>query len=327
LIYSSYFSGTQTDSINFAAFTPTAIYVGGSAGSANLPGFAGYPQQCLPETYATRLSPDATEAGPSRVTPGKVLAYDAFAGTLIATNGTALFAVNPNAAQTPIACLLDSADLKPVSSIAPGELLTLFGEFSLGNPASPSAGQTSTSLDGVVVSVNGVAGPLLYVSGQQVNFQAPFGIAGGAQANIQFASSRSNISDSLTLPIVASNPAAFLNTATPSAALATCTMESGASVNGLLPLALNPDGSVNTCLNPVAAGSTVSLFLNGLGATPPVVSAKGAAVLSVSPADAISAVWQVNIQLPATAGSGGNQITLTAGGTQVRDANLVVWVK
>ena len=32
LIYSSYFSGTQTDNINFAAFTPSQIYIGGSAG-------------------------------------------------------------------------------------------------------------------------------------------------------------------------------------------------------------------------------------------------------------------------------------------------------
>jgi hypothetical protein len=44
LIYSSYFSGTQMDTINFAAFTPEAIYLGGSAGSADLPGLVGYPQ-------------------------------------------------------------------------------------------------------------------------------------------------------------------------------------------------------------------------------------------------------------------------------------------
>jgi uncharacterized protein (TIGR03437 family) len=66
---------------------------------------------------------------------------------------------------------------------------------------------------------------------------------------------------------VASNRTAFLNTATPSPALATCTMESAASVNGLLPLAFNPNGSVNTCLNAAPPGSIVNLFLNGLGVT------------------------------------------------------------
>jgi hypothetical protein len=98
LVYSSYFSGTQTNTINFAAFTPNASYLGGSAGSADLPGFAGYPQMCLPKMYGTRLSPDAAEVGPSRVMPGKLLAYDAFAGTLIATTGTNVIAVDPNAA-------------------------------------------------------------------------------------------------------------------------------------------------------------------------------------------------------------------------------------
>jgi uncharacterized protein (TIGR03437 family) len=329
LIYSSYFSGTQSDSINFAAFTPKVIYLGGSAGSANLPGFAGYPQQCLPQMYETRLSPDATEIGPSRVTPGKILAYDAFAGTLIATSGTNVIAVDPNATQTPIACILDSADLRPITSIAPGELLSLFGEFSSGSPATPPPGQVSTSLDGATVDVNGVPSPLLYVGEEQINFQAPFGIAGGAQANIKFASALSNISDSLTLPIVASNPAAFLNMAMPSPALATCTMESAASVNGLSPLAFNPDGSVNTCLNPASAGSTVTLFLNGLGVTsPPVVTANGVTVVSVSAVpNAISGVWQVSFQMPANTGAGGNQISLTAGGVPVRDASLIVWVK
>jgi len=328
LVYSSYFSGTQTDSINFAAFTPSVIYLGGSAGSADLPGFAGFPQQCLPQMYQTRLSPDATEIGPSRVAPGRLLAYDAFAGTLIATSGTNVIAADPNAAQPPIACLLDAADLGPVTAIAPGELLSLFGEFSSGSPATPPAGQVSTSLDGATVDVNGIPSPLLYAGGEQINFQAPFGIAGAAQANIEFASALSNISDSLTLPIVASNPAAFLNMATPSPALATCTKESAASVNGALPLVLNSDGSVNTCLNPAAAGSTVTLFLNGLGVTSaPLVTANGmAASVSAGPG-AVSGIWQVSIQISANAGAGGNQISLTAGGVPVRDGSLVIWVK
>ena len=125
--------------------------------------------------------------------------------------------------------------------------------------------------------------PLLYVSDEQINFQAPVAIAGAAQANIGFASSLSHLTDSLTLPIAASNPAAFLNAAAPSAALAACTKESAASVNGLLPLAFNPDGSLNTCLNPARAGSIVSLFLNGLGiTTSPTVTANGGVVVSVS---------------------------------------------
>lgn len=71
-------------------------------------------------------------------------------------------------------------------------------------------------------------------------------------------------------------------------------MESPASVNGLLPLAVNPDGSVNTCLDPASAGSIMTLFLNGLGVTSaPVVTASGMAVVSVSALpNAISGIRQ-----------------------------------
>jgi uncharacterized protein (TIGR03437 family) len=329
LIYSSYFSGTQHDTMTFAAFTPSAIYVGGSAGSADLPGFAGYPQQCLPQTYETRLSADATEIGASRITPGNVLAYDAFAGTLIASSGSDVVAVDPNAAQTPIACILDAADLKPVTSIAPGELLSLFREFASGSSATPPPGKAPTSLDGVSIDVNGIPSPLLYLGEEQINFQAPFGIAGGAKANIRFASALSNLSDSVTLPIVKSNPTAFL-TETLSPALEACTMQSSSSITGLLPLALNQDGSVNTCLNPAPAGSIVTLFLNGLGVTSrPVIKVTApltVASVSALPAE-ISGVWQVHLQIPAGIPGGGNQISLTASGVHVRDVNLIVWVQ
>jgi uncharacterized protein (TIGR03437 family) len=321
LIYSSFFSGTQTDTITFAAFTPNAIYLAGNAGSADLPGFVGYPQPCLPQPYATRLSADATEIGASRVAPGNVLAYDAFAGTLIATSGTEVVAVNPEAAQTPIACILDSADLQPVTSIAPGELLSLFGEFSSGN-----------SLDGVTVALNGIPSPRLYVGAGQINFQAPFEIAGAASASIGFASSVNGFSDSRTLPIVAINPGAFLNTP-PDASITPCIYESSASLDGTFPLALNPNGSINACANPAPAGSVVTLFLDGLGVTSPaqmtgaispnpgailsspVITANGGVtVVSVSAVTGvISGVWRVALQIPANEPSGGNQVSLSAG--------------
>jgi uncharacterized protein (TIGR03437 family) len=105
---------------------------------------------------------------------------------------------------------------------------------------------------------------------------------------------------------------------------------SSASVNGLLPLAFNPDGSLNTCLNPAATGSIVTLFLNGLGVTSPplITSNAGFTVVSASVLPgAISGVWQVNLQIPANQPAGGNQVSLSAGGVPVRDANLVLWSK
>jgi len=97
----------------------------------------------------------------------------------------------------------------------------LFGEFSSGSPETPPPGQVPTSLDGVTVELNGIPSPLLYVGGGQINFHAPFEIAGAAQANISLASTQRNLSDSLTLPIVATNPVAFLNTP-PDASITPC---------------------------------------------------------------------------------------------------------
>jgi uncharacterized protein (TIGR03437 family) len=331
LVYSTYFSGTQTDTITFAALTGNAIYVAGSAGSADLPGFAGFPQQCLPAPYATRLSANGTEIGATRIVPGRVLAYDAFAGTVIAWTGSSVVSVRPDAPQAPIACILDGADFGPVTSIAPGELLSLFGEFSSGAALPAPSGTAPASLGGYTVDVAGIASPLLYVSSQQINFQVPFAAAVAPQAEIDLANRSLSLSDSLSLPIVAINPTAFVNPGPlPPSPLETCTMVDSASVNGLLPVALNADASLNTCLNAAPAGSTVTLFLQGLGSvSAPVVTAnKGMTVTSVSPLPAaVSGVWKVNLQIPSNAGKGGNQVSLTAGGVAVRDASLVIWVR
>jgi hypothetical protein len=56
------------------------------------------------------------------------LAYDSTTGTLLLTSGNDLLRFDPSQA-TPIACLLDAADLSPVTAIAPGELLAMFGRF------------------------------------------------------------------------------------------------------------------------------------------------------------------------------------------------------
>ena len=50
--------------------------------------------------------------------------------------------------------------------------------------------------------------------------------------------------------------------------------------------------------------------------------------LTVASVSALTAgVWQVSLQIPAGEGAGGVQVSLTAGGVPVRDANLIVWVK
>lgn len=348
LIYSTYFSGTQTDTITFAAFTANGIYLSGIAESPDLPGFGGYPSQCLPQTYATLMSADATQAGAVRAAPAKILAYDAAAGTLLAWTGAGLVAFNLTAPSTPIACILDAADLEPVTAIAPGELLSLFGERLSSGAIEQTPDEFAKSLDGISVAINGIASPLLYVGTQQINFQAPFEIAGSAQANIAFADTQLNITDSRALPIVASNPVAFLDTVTQLSSLTACLNSLAYDTGPDLPIALNADGTRNECTNPAAPGSLVTLFLAGLGVTSPaqvtgaitqypgvllsfmIIATAGGSTATVVPASAlpgsISGVWQVGIRLPANL-TGVSPLAISVGGVAVRDANLLVWAK
>ena len=145
LIYSTFLSGTQADTIAFAAVTSAGIYLSGLARSTDFPGMEGFPSQCLPETYATRLSIDGSVITAARLVPGNVLAYDPATGMLLAWTGADLISFDPAAPPTPITCILDAADSQPVTSIAPGELLSIFGAHFVNGWEAPAPGSFATS--------------------------------------------------------------------------------------------------------------------------------------------------------------------------------------
>ena len=260
LIFSTFFSGTKSDSLTFAALTSTGIYLGGQAGSVDLPGFDGaVPSACVPVGFVARMTLDGSAISPSRTPPGTPLAYDSTTGTLLLASGNDLLRFDPSQA-TPIACLLDAADHSPVTTVAPGELLTMFGRFSYfeNNPFTvpivPVNGSFPVTSQGLGVMANQTPAPLLYISEQQVNFQAPYEIAGSPQTNMTVSYSDVNgnsVSDWRTLQVAASNPVAFLS--------------QPSIVNQSFPLVLNADGTVNSQTNPAPAGSAVTIFLDGFG--------------------------------------------------------------
>jgi uncharacterized protein (TIGR03437 family) len=64
--------------------------------------------------------------------------------------------------------------------VSPGQIVTIFGE-----ELAPAAGSATgfplpQNLQGVTVTVGGVASPLFLVSPGQINFQVPFEVAQGA---------------------------------------------------------------------------------------------------------------------------------------------------
>jgi uncharacterized protein (TIGR03437 family) len=85
----------------------------------------------------------------------------------------------------------------------------------------------------------------------------------------------------------------------------------GLSTEGFQPLAVNADGSLNSCTNPAQYGSTVSFFVHGVGASqlgfPPPAQFSGvqayvdscsAAVTNASLIDGF--VYKVDVSLPAS---------------------------
>jgi uncharacterized protein (TIGR03437 family) len=352
LIFSTFFSGSNNDSVSFAALTNTGIYLGGQAESVDLPGFDGaVPSSCLPVGFVTRMTLDGSAISSSHTPPGNPLAYDSTTGTLLLASANDLLRFDPSQ-DTPIACVLDAADLLPVNTVAPGELLSIFGRFlyfetdPLDPAINPVDGLFPVTYQGLGIMANQAPAPLLYVSPQQVNFQAPYEIEGNSQANIQMTYADvngHNISDARTLTVVPSNPVAFL---------------SQPPYIQSFPLALNGDGTINSSTNPAAADTIVTIFAAGLGTTSPLpitgmVNTSPAVPLNVplvvapycnsgfcypaptfvsaeSLPGSISGVTQIQLRVPTEATlMRSTQVifSLSAGPVAVRDMNLSFWAR
>lgn len=242
------------------------ILVSGHSASADFPGLWSTPVASRPpqswEGFVARLSPDGTTLSPTQLVPGSVN----ITGLAVRSDGSVAVTgynadnrtgVSPVLASVTIpaigrvAAISDTADNAKLVSIAPGQLLTLYG-------TNLAAADTS-------VTFNGIPAPILYTSSTQINLQVPYEIAGMTEVTMQVSSTQ----ESFTLAVVPRQPSIFLSPAAYTQPLFDQTVCNGQAVSGLQPLALNSDGTLNSCTNPAASGSTVTVFLNGLGLTAP----------------------------------------------------------
>ena len=143
------------------------------------------------------------------------------------------------------------------ASISPGLLFTIEGT-GLGpvTPASlalDSNGVVTTTNGGVQVLVNGVAAPLIYVSGTVINAVAPYEIASlvGSTANVQVV--YNGVAGALYSVNVAATAPGILN----------YDDGSGQAVVG------NQDYSPNNAGNPAAINSVITIYATGEGQTTP----------------------------------------------------------
>ncbi len=153
----------------------------------------------------------------------------------------------------PLVGIQNSAGIQVSSNVAPNELLSLFG-VGLG-PANGLGGQVvngalTTSLGGVQVLFNNVAGPLLYVGPNQINAIVPSRVFGQDTVSIQVVTPNGTLTGP-TLSVVPSEPEVFQN---------------GPPIpGGGSAIALNQDGSLNSANNPAASGSIVTVWATGAG--------------------------------------------------------------
>jgi uncharacterized protein (TIGR03437 family) len=212
-------------------------------------------------------------------------------------------------------CLVNAANMTvglnnprdaPDGSVAPGELVTLFG--------------TGFSGPGLKVTFDGFPAPVTYADSGQINAVVPFeaGQANHPPTTLVSVQMGSQTYGPVELPVAPAMPAIF--TVGPSNPFLTPYVTQAA--------ALNQDGSINSSANPAPAGSVVAVFMTGVGEyNPPLpdgslgplkppfptpvipmsalVNSEPAEVLFAGQAPAlIAGVVQVNVRIPRDIKSG-----------------------
>jgi len=249
-----------------------------------------------------------------------------------------------------VACLTDPADNAQLSSVAPGQLISLYGaDLAPAAPYTPAGGVAQSS-NTFGVFFNGIPAPILYSSGQQINVQVPYEIAGASTVQMQVVSQQieSPVSETRALGVVERQPAIFLSQAALASPFPGWSACGGVTALGQAALALNADGTVNDCANPAIAGSAVTVFLGGFGSVTP---ALGTGVIASGPAAALapslsagpftgatviataslpgSITGVAQVRLQAGGGGGGNVLLNgpTLAGASLRERVILIWTR
>lgn len=168
--------------------------------------------------------------------------------------------------------IVNAASYQPVTaSLAPGELITLFGTgFTTQTATAPGGQAFQTSLDGVSVTVNNLPCPVYAVSPTQISAVVPYAVASNETglANIQV-SNGSSASNVVQMYLTDAAPGAFSQ----EAASVLTTQSGQPSIDGLgyaaaLHAATN---QLVTPGNPAQPDEYISVYLTGLGPVYPSV--------------------------------------------------------
>ncbi len=167
--------------------------------------------------------------------------------------------------------ILNAASGTFIGQVAPGEVISIYG-LGMGPltplTATPMNGLFPTSLNDVQVFVNGTPIPLLYASATQINAEIPSPVPGVANND-----TGNGIADiQVVYTVLEWDPVQQIYVAEPLPDFRVAVVNSDFAVfqkPGPSMAVINQDGTVNKIANPAKAGSTVSIWATGFGATGP----------------------------------------------------------
>jgi uncharacterized protein (TIGR03437 family) len=161
-------------------------------------------------------------------------------------------------------------------AVAPGQVVLLDGRGfgpATTQGGSVKNGSVTNSIGGVQVTFDGVPAPLLTLQDQSVALVVPFEIPPYSTL-VEVTRNGELVSNPVSLPVNSISPDVLL--------------------------IVNADGTVNSAQHPAPVGSTIAMFVAGLGAeTPPVPDGSVATAASVSPPVLVgpyTAIGQVEVQ-------------------------------
>ena len=141
----------------------------------------------------------------------------------------------------------NAAGATPSSSVAPGSLISIFGQGLAPTVQVGPSNPLLQTLQGVTVTVNNMILPLMFVSPQQINAQLPSGLADGNYTLEVHNAGQPDVTAQFT--VARNAPGIFFQT-----------------VNSQqIAIAFHGDGSLVTAAQPAAAGETITVLGTGFG--------------------------------------------------------------
>ncbi|MDR3703720.1 MAG: hypothetical protein P4L56_28990 [Candidatus Sulfopaludibacter sp.] len=304
-----------------------------------------------PASGDTTASPSIAVSltNPTSLTAGTYTGTITVSGTNNSTGSTLVNVTLTVTAPLPTISAVANAANGVIGTVAPGEIVSIFGPAS--NPIGPATAVglsgsnlvngnvPTTGLGGVKVTFNGYPAPVLYASATQINAVVPYEVAGfsGFPVVVTYLGQNSN---GFTVQTTTTVPGIFTQNAAGSGP---------ADV-------LNSDGvTLNGPTAPAAKGSTVSVYMTGEGALTPKVAdgavtcsagcsslaqipiplLKVAVLVDNQPAAVtfygeapglVSGIMQINFTIPAAAHSGAVSLVVSVGGNQSQ-SNVTIAVQ